>query len=237
VKIKNLLLSGLLLSLSLSSVIACAAPLRLVAPQFPPYTSESDGSFSGIGVDLIKQVMQDIDIEYELRSTPNYARALGELKNGHADGFFLASENDQRNEIAQFSEPLLVNRWSWFFRPESSYNTDSFAFKASARIASIHGSNTYKWLVEHDYNVTTKANSTKHFAEMLLEKKRVDAVFLASVVFRKALVENGYANTDYLEVVEKSKPFGIYINKAYLEKHPGFMEKLNASILKIQNLN
>jgi len=235
-KIKNLL-TGLLINLSLLSYASYAATLRLVAPQFPPYTSESEGIFSGIGIDLIKQVMQDINVEYELRSTPNYARALGELENGNADGFFLASENDQRNEVAQFSEPLLINHWSWFFRPDANYNTDSFAFKASARVASIHGSNTYKWLIERDYNVTTKANSTKNFTAMLLEKKRIDAVFLASIVFRKTLASNGYSADDYVEVFEKSKPFGIYISKAYLKEHPDFMARLNASILKVQSLN
>lgn len=235
-KLDRLLVNIFIIGCMLFSQLSYAATLRLVIPQFPPYTSERDSVFAGIGIELIEQLMQDVDVDYQLRSTPNYARALEELRRDRADGFFLASENKQRNDIAVFSEPLLVNRWSWFFPLDSHFEVPSSEFKSTARIASIHGSNTAKWLVEHNYNVTTKSNSAQLFPIMLLEKKRIDAVFLASVVFRKELELHGYNSTDYVEVVEKSKPFGIYISKAYLADRPEFMKKLNASIIKIQNL-
>ena len=231
-------------ALLLSFLIACnlfvgvthATPLRLVVPQFPPYTSESDGDFSGVGIELIEQLMLDMEIEYQLRSTPNYARALGELIRGQADGFFLASENSQRNNVAVFSEPLLINHWSWFLAQDSTIPPDSSAFKAMTKVGTIHGSNTNKWLIEHNYNVTSKANSAALLPVLLLDKKRVDAVFLASLVFRKELALHGYSSDKYIEIVEQSKPFGIYISKEYLENNPGFMEKLNSAILKIQYL-
>jgi len=222
--------------LSISNV-SNAALLRLVIPQFPPYTSELEGHFSGIGIELIKQVMHKAEVDYQLRSTPNYARALEEIIRGQADGFFLASENAQRNSVAVFSEPLLINRWSWFLSPGYKLSPSSASFKSSARVATIHGSNTNRWLIELNYNVTTKANSALTFPALLLEKKRIDAVFLASVVFRQTLKSQGYSVADYVEVVQKSKPFGIYISKAYLVKHPGFMKKLNSEIVKLQDLN
>jgi len=237
VKRKGLLLSLLAITFSFLSCAGHAEKLRLVVPQFPPYTSESDGVFFGVGIDLVKQVMEDINVDYQLRSTPNYARALEELIGGNADGFFLASEGEHRNRVAVFSEPLLINRWSWFFRADSKLNSFPDSFKSTAKIATLRGSNTYKWLNERDYNVTTNANSTKKFTEMLLERKRIDAVFLASLVFNKELKAHGYTKSDYVEVVEKSKPFGIYISKEYLQTHPGFMQRLNASIVKIQDLN
>lgn len=232
------LCTGLLLISCLSiSHFSNAAPLRLVIPQFPPYTSELDGHYSGIGIDLIKKVMQKVKVDYQLRPTPNYARALEELIRGQADGFFLASENLQRNSVAVFSEPLLINRWSWFLPPGYILDPSDARFKASAKIATIHGSNTNRWLIKHNFNITTKANSASTFATLLLEKKRIDAVFIASIVFRKTLTSQGYFAKDYVEVVQEARPFGIYISKAYLEKHPGFMDKLNSAIVKIQDLN
>lgn len=121
-----------------------AADLQLVIPQFPPYTNEENKIFTGVGIDLISIVMKDIGVDYKLRSTPNYARALNEVKHGRADGFFLASENSQRNEVAVFSEPLLINKWSWFFASDRSLNPKSKSFKSIAKVATIHGSNTYK---------------------------------------------------------------------------------------------
>lgn len=232
-----LLLNTLLISSTLLASYGHAATLRLVIPQFPPYTSESNNVFSGIGIELIEQVMQDIDVKYQLRATPNYARALEEVIRGEADGFFLASENKQRNQIAEFSEPLMLNRWSWFFRLENVLDPASDDFKLKANVATIHGSNTNKWLIQNKYNVTTKANSARLFPILLFDKKRIDAVFLASAVFQKELESQGYKDAEYVEVVQQSKPFGIYISKAYLEKHPNFMETLNASILKAKRLN
>ena len=136
-----------------------------------------------------------------------------------------------------FSEPLLINRWSWFFAPQQVFDPASLSFKSTAKVATIHGSNTNKWLIEHNYIVATKANSAFTFPILLLEKKRIDAVFLASAVFREELIIHGYTAEDYMEVEQKATPFGIYIAKSYLEKHPAFMGKLNLAIIKFQDLN
>jgi polar amino acid transport system substrate-binding protein len=233
----RLLFGSIFIGSLLLSSLTHAAPLRFVIAQFPPYTSEDKGIYSGIGIDLVKQVMADINIEYQVSATPNYARALEQLTNGSADGLFLASENAQRNAVAVFSEPLLMNNWSWFLAPDHSMPFTSLAFKVTGKIATIHGSNTSKWLTDNNYKIITKANSGRLFPRLLLEKKRIDAVFLASIVFRKELQAAGYSSDDYVEIVEKSKPFGIYISKRYIEKYPDFMKKLNAAIIKLQQLN
>jgi len=237
VKVKTFLLSLSVISYLLMSCASYATKLRLVIPQFPPYTSEENRSFSGIGIKLVDQVMQDIGVNYKLRAVPNYARALEEVRRGQADGFFLASENEQRNTVAVMSEPLLMNRWSWFFSPNKKLNLSSSAFKSAAKVATIHGSNTNKWLIKNNYNITTKPNSASSFPMLLLEKKRIDAVFLSSAVFHQVLKAQGYSTKDYVEVIQKSKPFGLYISKAYLERNPYFMKKLNTAIIKRQDLN
>ena len=89
-KLAKILLSLLILSCLLISRISYAETLRLVIPQFPPYTSEAEGFFSGTGIDLIEQVMQEVGVDYQLRATPNYARALEEIIRGQADGFFFS---------------------------------------------------------------------------------------------------------------------------------------------------
>lgn len=233
---KNILCRLLLVSVPVINNTSYADDLRLVIPQFPPYTSEENNVFSGIGIDLIAVLMKDMGVNYTLRSTPNYARALGEIKRGQADGFFLASENEQRNQVAIFSKPLLINKWSWFFSSNSSYVTDSQHFKTNAKVATIHGSNTNKWLDNNHYNVVTKPSTTISLPTLLLDKNRIDAVFLSSIVFRSELESQGYSEADYIEVVDKFTPFGIYISKVYANKNPKFMSKLNIAILKIQDL-
>ncbi|MFO6424326.1 substrate-binding periplasmic protein [Motilimonas sp. KMU-193] len=211
-----------------------AAPLRLAVPQFPPYTSFENGQFSGIGVELVSQAFTQLDQPYQLISVPNYARALAELRRGRIDGFFLASENEQRNRLAVFSEPLMVNRWLWFMRHDDLRDPASESFKQQAQVASLLGSNTSVWLFANDYKVLTKAVDIDELPPLLLTLKRIDAVFLAEKVFKQELLLQGFADADYRQVEQSSKPFGIYISKSYLAHRPDFMAKLNEAIKQVK---
>ncbi|WP_434340149.1 substrate-binding periplasmic protein [Motilimonas cestriensis] len=220
----------------LLSNTAQSESLRLVMPQFPPYTSEVDGQISGLGVELVKDVFTRLKTDYQLRTVPNYARAIEEVRLGRADGFFLASENTERSRIAVFSEPLLMNHWAWFMRKDDLRDPTSEAFKHSGQVATLLGSNTNHWLLMEGYNVLTKANEVVDLPTMLLDMKRIDAVFLAERVFTNELARQQYSVSDYRRQVQLSKPFGIYIAKSYVAKHPQFMMQLNKQIKLVQDL-
>ena len=68
----------------------------------------------------------------------------------------------------------------------------------------------------------------------LLELKRAEAIFLAEMVFISAANDSGVKPESYRQVIEISKPFGIYVSKKYLAKNEGFMEDLNRLIEKIR---
>lgn len=212
---------------------AYAQPLLLVVPQYPPFTSEIDGEFHGIGIHKINQLLEELAINYQLRSVPNYDRALEELKQGKADGFFLATENEQRNNLATLSEPIMYNAWTWFLTQGSNWDPKSEDFRKHAKIATTHDSNTRIWLNENKYNVVSHPHTPCYLPRMLIDLQRVDAVFLASKVFKKELLKQGYPDDVYREIVQISKPFGIYISNDYLALHPEFMTQLNQAILKI----
>lgn len=220
------------LLLSVSCVMA--APLRLAVPQFPPYTSMDNGQFSGVGIELVDQVLKVLDQPYQYISVPNYARALAELRRGRIDGFFLASENEQRNLLAEFSEPLMINRWLWFMRPDDERDPRSESFKRQAQVASLLGSNTSVWLLKHNYQVMMKASTIKELPPLLLRLNRIDAVFLAEKVFKQELTLQGYTEKDYRVVEQISKPFGLYISKSYIAHHPDFMSQLNEAIKQVK---
>ncbi len=220
------------MSLVLSALVS-ANPLTLMVPDFKPFTYYEGGQFKGIGVDEVREIMEAVGVPYELVLAPNYKRAVQELKTNGVDGIFLASENDERNQVAEFSEPVMQNRWSWFLLKDTELFPGNFIFQKNAVIASQKGTNTHKWLLSGDYNVGIAPVDVAQLPRMLAAK-RVDAVFLAERVFLESCREQGISPDQFVQIVQVDKPFGIYINKQFLKSSPDFMKRLNTSILDRQ---
>jgi len=201
-------------------------------PHFPPYTFEKDGVIQGIGVELVDKIFKEARIQYTVKVVPNYGRAIQEIKAGRADGFFLASQNAERDAIAVFSNPVTTNNWCWFFPVGSKLNPKDEIFKADAKVGTQLNTNTHKWLKKNGYNV---AGSPPHVDAILkmLKLNRINVVFLAEAVFFDLIHKSGEKKKSYKKVLQQKKPFGIYISKEYLLKNPGIMENINAAIGKV----
>lgn len=204
-------------------------PIRFVIPSFKPYTYQENYELKGIGVDKVTEVMKVMRQTFTLKLVPNYGRALKDLTKNSADGFFLASENPERNQVAVFSDPLMINRWSWFFIRESPTSTRNKHFKTKTKIGTFLHANTHKWLIKNNYSQVKPVLKTELLPEMLLYG-RVQGVFIAEMVFHNAVKKNNMELIQFRQEDEISKPFGIYISNSYLKDHPGFMDKLNAAI-------
>jgi polar amino acid transport system substrate-binding protein len=164
---------------------------------------------------------------YTIRLVPNYGRALAEVKSGRADGFFLATENIERNHYATLSEPVVINNWSWFYFKDNKglVNDD---FKSIKKIGTILNTNTHKWLNTNNYSVSYATGDPIQLVE-LLSRKRLDAVFLAEAVFLDAYESIGNL-PPFEQYVEHARPMGIYLSNTYLEKYPNLLSQLNTSI-------
>lgn len=208
-----------------------ASSMHLIVPDFRPFTYYEAGQFQGIGVNKVSRIMADIQLSYQLKLVPNYGRAVEELKKGRTDGMFLASENAERNQVAVFSAPVVVNRWSWFVRKDSALQPGTETFINTATVATHLNTNTHKWLLKEGYQVEFTPTDINLLPKVLINR-RVDAVFLAEEVFLKSSESLGISQDAFTQVVEIAKPFGIYIHKDYLQANPGFMDKLNTAIEK-----
>jgi len=203
--------------------------IRFQVPDLPPYQYQKGGQFQGIGVELIKKVMKRLDIEYSLHAASDYGAAVESLRKDFADGFFLASQNAERDEIAVFSATLLLNNWCWFLDVNSSLKPSDPSFKSKATVGTYIHSNTHKWLQKNGYTVRP-LEEVEALPGYLLTSKKVNAVFLAELVFVKAAEKSGIAGNRYTAVVQETKPFGLYLSKKYLSENPGVMERINTAI-------
>ena len=207
--------------------------IRFRVPDFPPYQYQSGDQFEGIGVDLIKKVMKEAKIGYSLSAASDYGAAVESLRNGTADGFFLASQNTERDEIAVFSATLLLNNWCWFLEANSLLKPSDPSFKSKATVGTYIHSNTHKWLQKNGYRVQPQ-ESVEALPGHLLVSKKVNAVFLAEFAFVEAARKGGFAGSRYTKIVQEIKPFGLYLSKKYLSENPGIMERINAAIRSVK---
>lgn len=204
--------------------------LSLVSPHFPPYTFEKNNEVIGIGPALIKQVLDNTNIPYKITMVEDYGEAVHVIQENLADGMFLASQNAERDSIAVFTQPLLINKWSWFVLKDSEVNLKSEAFKLASGIGTIKGTNTYRWLKRKGFTIIALPTESSSLVAML-KSKRIDAVFVADAVFENEL--NAQELSQFKKVVEVEKPFAMYISHDYLEKYPNSLEQINLSIKEL----
>ena len=197
-------------------------------PVFPPYTQlDSDALPSGIGTDAVKQVLDSMGVNYTITISSNHGRALQEVRKQHSDGFFMASQNSERDKYAEFSEPLMSNRWVWVIRQENAhnFNPSDQLFKNQSTVASLLNTNTHHWLKVSGYTSVYAATSVRGLKDKL-DSGAITAILIAEMTFLDTVSEI----RDYEIILEEEKEFGLYISKHFLSDNPDFMFKLNKAI-------
>lgn len=206
------------------------AVLRMAMPDYPPYTYIEHGQYKGEGYDAFVFIMQQLQRNFHISPVPNYGRAIQDIQNEVIDGLFLASENAERNNIAVFSAPVSVSRWTWvWLNQQQTLSPDSRDFHKRAIVSAQINSNIYLWLKAQGYRVAGGPNNIRDLFR-LLNSQRVDAILLPEQTAHIVIKENGYILQDYQFKTEREMPFAIYISKRFLEKEPDFMVKLNKAI-------
>jgi polar amino acid transport system substrate-binding protein len=206
--------------------------LKMLVPDYPPYSYKEYGRFSGVGYDAVAAIMADADIDFTVQLVPHFGRALMAMRSNTADGFFLATESKERNEVAVFSNPVMMANWSWvWLKNRTDLAPGSVQFKNTAAVSAQMNSHAYHWLVQQGFQVTAGTNEISGLLN-LLKYKRVDAILLPELTAKFVLEQQQSDLEQFNFQQEISLPYAIYINKLYLQKHPEFMTKLNAAIAR-----
>ncbi|MBU1618238.1 MAG: transporter substrate-binding domain-containing protein [Gammaproteobacteria bacterium] len=228
-------LLSFILWLACTHHVSAQHSLRFLMPDYPPYTYQVSGQNQGLGYEAVAAIMADIQQPFSVQLVPHFGHAVSDMQRGVADGFFLATESAERNQVAEFSEPVLMIEWTWvWLKQRTDLVPDSSHFKHNAQVSAQSNSNIHRWLEEHHYQVTAGTTDIRGLLN-LLNYKRVDAILLPELTVNTLLAERAVDADLYSFQQEISLPFAIYINKNYLKKHPHFMQKLNAAIGRYQH--
>ncbi len=208
--------------------------LRFLMPDYPPYTYQDNGRNQGIGYEAVAAIMADLQQPFSVQLVPHFGRAIVDLQQDTIDGFFLATESAERNQIAQFSEPVLRIQWSWvWLKQRTDLLPGSASFKHKAQVSAQTNSNAFHWLKEHNYQVMAGTTDIRGLLN-LLKFKRVDAILLPELTVKTLMAEQAMDTALFSFQQELNLPFAIYINKTHLKKNPQFMPQLNAAIRRYQ---
>ena len=206
------------------------APLRLTTHELPPYSFAGTGARpGGVAVNVVDCAAQAIGQPLEVGIYP-WARAQAMVRDGHADGFFAASQSPARDEFAVLSAVIAPQEWRWYFPAGSNVKPSSDKFRKEARVGSFLGGNMLSWLKENGYRVAASPLSNDQMLQMLM-RGRVDAILANNLVMDELLVAHGLQARIRSELLQ-DKPLGVYFSKLFLERNPGFLQRFNEAVGK-----
>lgn len=206
--------------------------LRLLIPEFRPYSYETEGSVQGVGMQALQSVLKDSGIPYSSIVVSSQDMAVSETRSGNADGFFPVPARSDRDSFAQYFGPFISHRWTWFLPAESTYNPLRTSFKPYARVGTLQHSATSSWLRNNGYHITGQPSSAEALI-LMMKKGTINAILMPEVEFLKVIEAAGEQPGQYRMVVQFETPLGLYVSKAFLDKNPGVMERLTRALEKL----
>lgn len=94
-----------------------AAPLIVVGTPEPPFKMREGGQLTGIDVQVMHRVLDELQIEHEFRLINSGARMLREVSSGHVDVVLSLSYSPERVEILDYPERSYKEvSWHFFIR-------------------------------------------------------------------------------------------------------------------------
>ncbi len=184
----------------------------------------ADETFEGVAVDRVRCVFKKMGIPLEIHVVP-WRRAQRMVEQGLANGFFAASQNDFRDEIAVKTKKIADQKWNWYMLKDNPLSPQDQSFKELASVGGFIGANMLKWMKEQNYRVTATPKNTEGLLKLLLAR-RVDAVMANNYVMQALLRQ--YGAEDKVKVyLNKDKPLFVYFLKEFINSQPTFIDTFN----------
>jgi len=226
---KNIFSIFLFCSISLS--VVARETIHFVTAIIPPYQKYStEKKLVGTGIDALNCALKNLDVETRIQ-VHSWKRAQFLVRQGQADGFFVASRNSNRDQFATFSAPMLESKWLWV----SKVGKYKVLSKEVSKVGTIVGTNMAHFQSKNFKNVILSKDIDRLI--LLIQKDRVDRIMCTPDMFNEALMRLKLKHNDFEVEVAKDRPLGVYFGKHFIERHPRFLKKFNNAVLTCSRLN
>lgn len=214
------------LLLMLLTCTSQAQTIRLNTDIFPPYQVREGDQLTGSSVKALACIFDAMQIDYEIRVLP-WERAVQEVADNKADGFFSATRMNRAANFATLSAPLALEKWYWF--SNSASRPPSNGQGSGLHIAGIRGSNEVEWLTRHNYRVDPLVSGTGQLLQ-LLQRGRIDAFLADQQTLRIELTRQPTALRPRFAHFLRYTTLGVYFSNRYLGANPAFLERFNTHV-------
>ncbi|WP_419903427.1 substrate-binding periplasmic protein [Kiloniella sp.] len=181
---------------------------------------------------LIDCALKRMNQAYQILETP-WKRAQIWTEQGRFDGFFMASQNKNRDSYATFSHPLLFIEWLYVLRKDTLIQPKDPEFSELTFAANI-GSARLTWLTTRFKNKKIKypAQGTSDPAKTLqmLLKGRYDVALENSANWVSVLTNAGLDQSEFQTYTALTKPLAVYFSNIFLKANPDFLGEYNNSM-------
>lgn len=125
--------------LLLFSACAVAQPYKVCTNEWPPYTMLKDGEVRGIDADLLRLVLTNLGVSYEIRIEP-WKRCLHRMNNKQVDILLDAFYSEERAQLMIYpSEPMAETNLLLFYAKERPHAVNSVAELSGLRVGTEPG--------------------------------------------------------------------------------------------------
>ncbi len=231
---KIIIMLALLIALPLTA-LAQTKQITLTTHNLCPYGCyDEDDVFDGCALRVVGYSLKKMGVELNLVVVP-WIRAQRMANDEKVDGYFAASQSEERDRNGVRSSVVAEQRWNWYMLRNNTLDPSGADFKENATVAAFRGSNMLKWLKDRDYNVTASPPTTEQLLNMLL-LGRFDAMLANDMVMTdKIMKRNLHGRFKVMTLI--SKPLGVYFSNAFLKKNPDFLDKFNKNVEEYMEMN
>ena len=196
------------------SVSAQIKQVTLATQNLCPYGCyDENKNFDGCAVQVVKYALNKMNVGLKLVVAP-WIRAQLMVNEGKADGFFAASQSEERDQNGVQSALIAEQRWNWYMLRENPKDPRTDDFKEKANVASFRGTNMLKWLRANKYSVIASPPTSEQLLYMLMIK-RFDAMLANDMVMTDKIAKQNLQGR-FKVVPLLSKPLGVYFSNKFL---------------------
>lgn len=166
-------------------------------------------------------LFQHIKTDYELKSIPALLNS-SQLSQLNIDALFTSLDNPQLALFLKSSDPIAINKLSWYSNKVIKVKTEDF--KNAAKIGVIVDSSEYHQLAHQGYNITNEVNSTDELIQ-LFKANKIDALVGEENTIDIVLREDRPHKT-FL----KYNALGLFYSPEFFGKNQDLIQQLNQQI-------
>lgn len=200
--------------------------------EWAPYHLDTGDGADGLAVRAAACIFARMNQPFMIQKMP-WSRAQLMTKNGGLDGFFAASQNEERDAYATLSDRFLPQSRRLYVlsgKTELPPEGLTLAYAASSfRVAARHQSNALKTAEEMGFQIVLKPQSSEELLSLLLVG-RVEAVVENELVFIAELQKAKMKEAAVKSLILGEKNMGVYFGHRFLRKNPAFLERFNAQV-------